>query len=367
MKILHAPTNVGNQPWVLSRYERKLGCQSDVIVNYGTWLEYPADECMGEYGNCTMLNFLKRAYYGISSPFKYDVFHYNFGRSLLFWDDWPKTPGFPFLDLQIAKKLGKPVFMTLQGCDIRIAGESNKRNAFTPCALNACSAYEACISSYDSQRKALVKNILPLCDKVFFLNPELGHYIPKGSFLPYSNVDISKFLFISSERPVNKIPRIIHAPSNGAIKGTSFILQALQQLKEYYQFELVLVEGLPHKEAIEIYKSGDIGIDQILAGWYGGVAVELMAMGIPVLSYIRSEDLHFVPKAMVQDLPIKSIRPDHLVSDLAKILDSRSEWVQWGRDSRAFVERWHNPSTIARAMVNAYKNPTSSWNLEAFF
>jgi hypothetical protein len=366
MKILHAPTNVGNQPWVLSRHERNFGHQSDVMVNYGTWLEYPADECMGTYGDRTIMNIIKRAYFGFTSPFKYDVIHYNFGRSLLFWDDWPKTPGFPFLDLRIAKRLGKPIFMTLQGCDVRIAGESNKRNAFTPCASGACTAYEACLGSYDSQRRALVENILPLCDKVFFLNPELGHYVPKGTFLPYSNVDINSLSCVSAERPANKIPRIIHAPSNGAIKGTSFILEALEQLKRSYEFELVLVQGLPHKEAMKIYESADIAIDQILAGWYGGVAVELMAMSIPVLSYIRPEDLHFVPKAMAQELPIKSIRPDNLVSDLAKILDSRADWVRWGRESRAFVERWHNPSIIASAMIDAYKNPTSSWDLEAF-
>jgi len=34
MRVLHAPVNIGNQPWVLSRYERKLGVESDFHVNY---------------------------------------------------------------------------------------------------------------------------------------------------------------------------------------------------------------------------------------------------------------------------------------------------------------------------------------------
>ena len=49
MRVLHGPVNVGNQPWVLSRYERLLGAQSDVVVNYSTWLGYQVDRCLSEY------------------------------------------------------------------------------------------------------------------------------------------------------------------------------------------------------------------------------------------------------------------------------------------------------------------------------
>ena len=56
MRVLHGPVNVGNQPWVLSRYERLLGAQSDVVVNYSTWLGYQVDRCLSEYAKkcCTI-------------------------------------------------------------------------------------------------------------------------------------------------------------------------------------------------------------------------------------------------------------------------------------------------------------------------
>ena len=48
MRVLHAPVNIGNQPWVLSRQERKLGVKSDLVLNYNTWINYNADRVLGK-------------------------------------------------------------------------------------------------------------------------------------------------------------------------------------------------------------------------------------------------------------------------------------------------------------------------------
>lgn len=360
MKILHSPTNVGNQPWVLSRYERKLGHHSQLYVNYSTHFNYPADKVLGQCGKKTWRDLLRRLFFGFTAPFRNDVLHYYFGRSLLYWDDWTGTNGFPFLDLRIAKALGKKVFFTLQGCDARQAGVSNQSNIFTPCHPDACSVFAACISTYDKQRNDFIRTILPLCDRVFFLNPELGHVVPTGHFLPYANVDIEGLEPIYPEIK-RRVPKIVHAPSDSSIKGTPHILAALEKLRKDFEFELILVQGKTHAEALKIYRSADIAIDQILAGWYGGVSVELMAIGKPVMCYLRESDFQFVPKKMLADLPIRNIRPDHLVEDIAQVLEKQNEWRKWGIASRRFVERWHNPETLAKALTDVYKNPTMSW------
>ena len=61
---------------------------------------------------------------------------------------------------------------------------------------------------------------------------------------------------------------------------------------------------LSNKEARKRYETADILIDQLLAGWYGGLAVELMALGKPVICYIREDDLKYIPKEMRDELPI---------------------------------------------------------------
>src|SRR5262249_22317500 len=158
---------------------------------------------------------------------------------------------------------------TLQGCDVRLARESTLRNAFTPCQQGRCRFFEKCLDSLDARRRELIAKVLPLADRVFYLNPELGHYVPRAEFLPYSNVEISD-IEVVPPKPNGRIT-IVHAPSDGSIKGTPAILAALDALKAERDFELILVQNLPHEEAMRVYRAADIVIDQVLAGWYGGL------------------------------------------------------------------------------------------------
>jgi len=365
MKILHGPVNVGNQPWSLSRAERAAGDESDVIVNYGTWLGYPADRTLAGVGEKTLRATARRSIFALSAPFRYDVLHYYFGRSYLLWDDW----GFSFgrsrlvdeaalTDVRLARTLGKRCFMTLQGCDIRIAGDSNAANEWTPCGEGRCSVFSTCVQHYDKGRQAMVRRLLPLMDRVFYLNPELGRWVPGGNFLPYANVAIHD-IQPAPPQPGRR-PRIVHAPSDPNIKGTPRVLAALENLSTRFDFELVLVQGKSHAEAMEIYRGADMAIDQLFAGWYGGFAVELMAMGKPVAAYIREEDSCFVPPAMWSGMPILRLRPDRLEDDLAAILAHPEALVEAGARSRAYVERWHDPERIAAALGRIYRDPKAA-------
>ncbi len=369
MKILHGPVNVGNQPWALSRAERRLGISSDLVVRSGTWLNYPADRTLSRDGSSLSEIAVRSVLFGLAVTWKYDVLHFYFGQTFL-------SPGrsffkkplferiydhFSTIDLRVAKLLGRKRFMTLQGCDARLAGEGNLRNDWTMCATGRCSLYQNCVDVLDARRHHLINDVLPLFDCVFYLNPELGHVVPSGQFLPYANVEIEKFTpqFPSIEGK----PRIVHAPSDGSIKGTRMILDALEQLRTRYDFDLILVEKKTHEEALALYRSADIAIDQVLAGWYGGFAVEMMAMGKPVACYIREQDMKFVPQAIRDDMPILKINPGRIVEDLAAILERRAEWQEAGKRSRRYVERWHNPDHIAKAMLDAYQSPDSSFVL----
>ena len=367
MRILHGPVNVGNQPLVLSRAERLLGVESEVVINYDTWLGYGADRVLGEYGERGIKSLARRTMFGLKAPFQYDVLHFYFGRSFLFFEDKGGLMSLlaPLLaaDMRLARLRGAKVFMTLQGCDVRMAGNSNKRNAWTMCAEGRCTAFGDCIKTYDAGRRRMVERLLPMCDRVFYLNPELGHELPSDAvFLPYASTSIKDFT-VALPRPTGRA-RIVHAPSNSGIKGTEMILAALARLSSRFEFELIKIENTPHAEALEIYKSADLAIDQVLAGWYGGYAVEMMAMGKPVACYIRDEDAHFVPPQMMAELPLLRLRPDTLEDDLATILSKQAQWPRWGQAARHFVERWHDPATIAAAMIQAYGDASSQFVLE---
>ncbi|TWB96930.1 hypothetical protein FBZ93_107176 [Bradyrhizobium macuxiense] len=376
MRILHGPVNVGNQPWVLSRAERQLGASSDVVVRNDTWLGYPADRMLSAQNAGFVETAIRSAAFGLKNQWRYDVLHYYFGQTFL-------SPGFPLSapgsvlsraslvtdianrlgtsDLHAARLFNKKLFMTLQGCDVRLAVEGNSRNEWTMCAPQHCELYQRCTDALDHRRHFLIEKVLPLFDRVFYLNPELGHVVPSGRFLPYSNVEIEQF-DVAPPSTQGRL-KIVHAPTAGRIKGTPMILNALEQLRSRYDFDLILVEKTSHEQALEIYRSADLAIDQVLAGWYGGFTVEMMAMGKPAACYIREEDMMFVPDAIRRELPVYRLNPGDLVESIAAILDRRPEWSARGQASRRYVERWHNPKLIAKAMLDAYESPDSIFEL----
>lgn len=355
LKILHAPVNIANQPWRVSRIEKEKGFTSDLIVNYKPSYGLAADVIISDYQKFTFKNILKRFYYSLVSIFKYDVLHYYFGKTLFTWDDYFGFRNWLwYWDLKIAKFLGKKILMTMQGCDLRTATDTEKRYEISACHPKKCPQYQVCKSSYDSQRNWLIKSIFPYVDHIFYLNPDLGYYLDpkKSSFLPYASVLVDEF----EVYPVNitgKI-KIFHAPSVPTLKGTPEILNAIEILQQKYEIELVIIKDLPYAEAIKKYHEADLVIDQINVGWYGAFAVEVMAMGKPVACYLREEDFKFLPQNFVDDIPVYNIDPLNLTASIEKIILDRENWLSKGMLSRKFVEKWHNPNQLQEIIFNKY-------------
>jgi hypothetical protein len=72
-----------------------------------------------------------------------------------------------------------------------------------------------------------------------------------------------------------------------------------------------------------------------------------------------------LPAAMRAELPLVRLDPDAVEADLETALRHRHLWPLWGRRSRQFVLRWHHPPTLAAAMIAAYRDPASTFNLGA--
>lgn len=357
LKILHSPVNVCNQPWYVSRLERDLGHDSDIIVNYAPSYGLKADVVISEAQKPTFKYILKRLYFVLLSLLRYDVFHYYFGRTLFTWDDYfgPRN-WLWYWDLKLAKFFGKRVIMTLQGCDIRMAVFTETAYEHSACHEKKCPQYALCKNSYDKQRQWLKEKILPKCDHIYYLNPDLGNYLRSlnSSFLPYASVPVDHFKV--SLPKTDGVIKILHAPSVPTLKGTPEIIEVIEKLKNKYIIELILIQNKSFEEAIKFYHEADLVIDQLNCGWYGAFAVEVMAMGKPVACYLREEDYKFLPDGFAKDIPIYNLDPKKLVVSLEKIILDRSNWPQKGRDSRAFVEKWHDPKKLQKQIFEKYLN-----------
>ena len=115
-------------------------------------------------------------------------------------------------------------------------------------------------------------------------------------------------------------PVILHAPSSRRRKGTEHVVAACEGLDA----DLEIVEGLPHDEAFERYRNADIVVDQLNAGWYGVFAIECLALGKPVVTFLHEEAVRRTEEAYgvrgagrLRDRrdPARTLRP--LVADAA--------------------------------------------------
>jgi hypothetical protein len=262
--------------------------------------------------------------------------------------------GLQHLEWAYVQWLDKAVFVTFQGDDARQGDYCRSHYPIT--FANRVEQGYFCSAS-DAFKRRSIAQFSRRSHVVYSVNPDLLNVLPPGArFVPYGHLFLEEWA--PSYTQLHSGPlRILHAPSHRGVKGTDLILAALDDLKSQdFEFELLLVEGMSNAQAKEVYVRADILIDQLFAGWYGGLAVELMALGKPVLAYIREEDLKYIDPLMRQDLPIVQTTPDSVTAVLRSMLEMpRSDLLSLGQRSRAFVERWHDPLRIATQIRQDYE------------
>jgi glycosyltransferase involved in cell wall biosynthesis len=330
-RILHAPADVGGHAEGLSRAERELGLRSDVAVfeqgpfGYGadidlkTGLDEPAWRRMARRAS-----FLRQALR------EYDVLHFNFGLTLL----TVRQLGLVFDELALLKRRGKTVLVTYQGCDVR-------PKASCPCRKERC-------FHDDRYRIPAARRALEHADRVVFLNPDLREWLPGATFCPYANIDPRSVT--PTPDPGGEEIVVVHAPTDEDVKGTRHVVAAVETLRgEGIPVRLDLVTGVPREEVLRRILAGHVVVDQLLLGWYGGLAVEAMACGRPVLAYIREDQPEDNPFG--SELPVVRTSPETLAGDLRLLATDPAQREAAGAAGRSFVEDAHDPRRIARTVL----------------
>jgi glycosyltransferase involved in cell wall biosynthesis len=330
LRILHAPADVGGNAFGLSRAERELGHISDVAVFAAGPYGYGADIRFDIDGKPLWRRFATRAAFLRRALREYDVFHFNFGQPLLAL----RTHGHVFNELPLLKHAGKTVLVTFQGCDVRPQPHCH-------CTREEC-------TRETPFRILNARAMLSHADHSFHLNPDLRRWLPGSTFVPYAHVDPRK---IEPLPPPNHDELVIlHAPTDREVKGTSHVISAVEALRAHgLKVRLDLVEGVSHEEVGRRITAADVVVDQLFLGWYGGLAVEAMARGRPVLAAIREDDREDNPFG--EELPIVRTGPERLADDLASLCEDRDRLHEVGALGRAFVQRHHDPISIAGRLL----------------
>jgi len=370
LRVLHCPWMVGGNPAGLAAAERELGLDSRTVVFRPPAFGYPVDEILWSDDDRPIVCELKRWRLLRRALLDFDIVHFNFGCTIAPQRIPEDAPGVDAAtsardrayraysrlleqrDLPLLKRAGKGIFVTFQGDDARQGDVSS--------LLPVNGAREAAPGHYtpasDADKRRRIARFDRYADGIYAVNPDLLRVLPgRARFLPYANIDPRAWGELPA--PNNPRPLVLHAPTNREIKGTRFLLDAASRLQaEGIELELRLVEGVTQSEARELYGRADLVVDQLLLGWYGGVAVEAMALGRPVVSYLREDDLSSLPPAMRAELPLIQADPSSIYDVLRELLTTRrGELPELGWRSRGFVASWHDPRRIAERLLGDYE------------
>jgi len=305
LRVVHCPVNTAGVPWTNVEALRRRGVDATLVVFNRYQLHPEADESLERRGGFArrqatqwraLLRLLPRT----------DVFHFYFGLTLV-----PRSLQFPIL-----RSLGKKSVMHYLGSDIR--GKSPQELAF------GRKAGAEIVGSYDAMR-----------------------WVPHAEFVP-PGIDVAS---IEPAPPTDRArPLVLHAPSSRRRKGTEHVLAALEGLDA----DVLLVEGLDHREAFERYREADIVVDQLNAGWYGLLAIECMALGKPVVTFLRDEARRRTERELGVEVPLVSATAETLRAQLEPLVADASERRRIGAASRAYVERVHDVERVADRLLALY-------------
>ncbi|HEY3962103.1 MAG TPA: hypothetical protein VGL84_06210 [Gaiellaceae bacterium] len=306
MRVLHCPVNTAGIPWANVEALRRRGVDAQLVVFNRYKLHHEADWSLDRKGGFARQQLTQWRAFAKLLP-RYDVFHFYSSVTLV-----PKSVQF-----RILHSAGKKGIYHYLGSDIR--GKTREQLAY------GLAADAEIVGSYDAIRW------VPHADVV----------------LP--GVEVSR---IEPAIPGDRArPVILHAPSSRRRKGTEHVVAACEGLDA----DLEIIEGLPHDEAFERYRNADIVVDQLNAGWYGVFAIECLALGKPVVTFLHDEAVRRTEEAYGVEVPLLSATAETLREALRPLVADAALRRSVGAASRAYAAKLHDIDQIAGQLVGLYE------------
>jgi glycosyltransferase involved in cell wall biosynthesis len=307
LRVTLCPVNTAGVPWTNTQALRRRGIDARLVVFERYKLHPEADESLEIPSNSLLLGRQARQWAALARLLpRTDIFHFHFGLTLV-----PQSVQFPIL-----RAARKKSVMHYLGSDIR--GKTPQQLAYGK------KADAEIVGSYDAIR-----------------------WVPEADVIP-PGVDLAA---ITPAPPSERErPLIVHAPSSRRRKGSEHVIAAVGGLDA----DLELVEGLHHDAAFERYRAADIVVDQLNAGWYGLFAIEAMALGKPVVTFLHDEAVRRTEDAFGTSVPIVSATAETLREALRPLVADAARRRELGAASRAYVERVHDLETVTDRLLALY-------------
>lgn len=342
-RILFAPHEIGGQMQMMVEELRRRGHRATAASYNQEWfghvddIQMNIDQIPGKIRRqAAVMSFTAWA------AQSFDVFHFFWGSSLF------GLGSYPHLDLRLLRWMNKRIVVHFRGLDLvdlayfdylRAKGRGDD------------------VPEPPMSRPEQLKSLglwRKYADALLVSEPDLKWVAPEAHLVQQAiNLDG----WPTSSKPQSAedgIIRIVHAPSMRRKKGTEFVEASVAELQaEGLPVELVLVEKVPATEVRAFYERCDIGVDQVIYGWYGKVSVELMATGRPAVCFINDE---LLPHRA--DMPIVNANPRTLTDALRPLVTDAALRQKLGEDGIAYVRKYHDVRSIIDQCLELYRNPS---------
>lgn len=270
----------------------------------------------------------------------------------------PVTPaGTPSLSLKLAKLWGCKLVFLPTGCR-----EEYSKQEFelldNGSVCGNCGFWDRCNDEENNRHFAIIRRYF---DRVvgtgsspnsqFFTSHLKWKSIDLDLWKPNLAVPLDKVL-----PPTGKI-RILHSfSSNGRsfqgrnIKGSPFVKSAVDKLvSEGYDVELLYLTDIPSNQMRFFQAQADIVVEQLHYGWWGSTGVEALALGKPVVCYLRPSWKKFFLTQFPEysSLPIVEATVSSIYSVLRDLVVDQQLRKLAGERSRKFAMQHFDPARNA--------------------
>lgn len=235
-------------------------------------------------------------------------------------------------DVNVLRAGGVHVGLVMHGSEIRNPAAHAARSRWSPFTNPA----DPLTLRLQAQWERLHPRVMAFDGPVFVSTADLMLDVPGAHLLPVV-VDVERW---ASDAPVleRAVPKVLHAPSRAALKGSDHVERAIAPLRAEGLVEYVRLDAVAPADVHDAIRDCDIVLDQFAIGCYGVLAAEAMAAGRVVVGHLTEH----VRASSDTGIPIVEATPDTLTAVVRSLLDDREASRATAREGVAFAREVHD-------------------------
>lgn len=265
----------------------------------------------------------------------------------------------PWINANIIKKLKKNnrlLVVSSVGTDYSVYKyQKQEKRAYEYYLLDNCDDYDI----YYAQECRYTRDyeaVMECCDAIIPGSCEYAlAYQNNPKKLPIIHYPINLDEIEYKENVVEDKIVFFHGLNREAFKGTKYIREAMEELQRKYPDEVeIIIDGrMPFDQYLAVMQMANVIVDQCKSYGPGINALIAMAQGKIVLGGSEKGAVEEEEKC-----PIWNIKPDkdQIFSVLEQIVINKDRITVWGKESRQYVEKYHNSVDKAAEYIKTWQS-----------